>query len=379
MVSLNKKILSTVMMAALVLSTPTVVFADETASDDNSGSSITITIENGTDDTQVTESKTVVEEKEKAAIPETTETTQVVDTQAKEDTTTMLPGRPLEESPMKPGEVETEESMLVSAEWLKNNLKSVVVVDARPKCLYTGGHIPGAVDASWTYFAKMNVPQGSKIYGTIFSPVTMQKRLGALGINGKKPVVVYCDAGGWGQSGWTLMILRMCGIKNAKMLAGGLSAWKEAGGQLSHKTHVNKPVPFKVTTYVDTYVVDTDWINNNLGKEKLAILDVRTDGEYAGKIRPFGEKRTGHLPGAVQIEMSEFVENGMHYKQPEKIVSMLAEKGITPESEIVVYDTCGVRAAFVTMGLRYAGFAKVRCYDQGFQAWAGQPDLPMEK
>ena len=137
--------------------------------------------------------------------------------------------RPLKPSPMQVGEPETEESLLVSAEWLKKNRGQVVLVDARPESLYAGGHIPGAVNASWTYFANMNAQTGTKKWGTIWQPATMAKRIGALGINGKKPVVVYDDAGGWGQNGWTLWILRMSGIRTRRYSRGSFTAWKKAG------------------------------------------------------------------------------------------------------------------------------------------------------
>ncbi|HAJ93512.1 MAG TPA: sulfurtransferase, partial [Synergistaceae bacterium] len=95
---------------------------------------------------------------------------------------------------MQAGEPETEASLLVSAEWLKKNKGQVVLVDARPESLYSGGHISGAVNASWTYFANMNAQAGTKKWGAIWQPSTMAKRIGALGINGKKTVVVYDDA-----------------------------------------------------------------------------------------------------------------------------------------------------------------------------------------
>ncbi len=287
--------------------------------------------------------------------------------------------RPLNPTPMEVGEPETAESLLVSVEWLKKNRGQAVIVDARPESLYAGGHIPGAVNASWTYFANMKAPTGTKKWGTVWQPVTMAKRIGALGINGKKPVVVYDDAGGWGQSGWTLWILRMSGIKNAKILEGGFTAWKKDGCTVSRKVHKNKPVPFSIKKFKEHYLVDTDWINNNIGKNGLVLLDVRTTAEYQGKIRPFQEKRAGHLPGAINIEMQNFVKDEYHFKEAEEIAELLQKHCITPDSEIVVYDTAGVRAAFVTMALRYAGYHKSQCYDEGFQAWAGNPKLPLDR
>lgn len=77
--------------------------------------------------------------------------------------------------------------------------------------------------------------------------------------------------------------------------------------------------------------------------------------------------------------MQDFTKDEYRFKDAEEIVALLKEHGITPDSEIVLYDTAGVRAAFVTVALRFAGFNKSQCYDEGFQAWAGDPELPLEK
>ena len=288
-------------------------------------------------------------------------------------------GRPLKPAAMQAGAPETRESLIVSAEWLKTNRGKVILIDSRPESLYSGGHIPGAVNAPWTYFANMNAKQGTEKWGVIWPAATMAKRIGALGVDGKKMVIAYCDAGGWGQSGWTLWILRQAGIKNAKILEGGIGAWKAAGGQVTKTKNTNKAVAFTIKQYVPNYTAPTEWINNNIGKPGLVILDVRTEPEFLGKIRPFQEKRAGHLPGAINIPRESFLTADSHFKPAEEVQALLAQHGITPESEIVVYDTAGVRSAFVTMLLRYSGFVKSQSYDEGFQAWAGNPELPLVK
>ncbi|MCC8059180.1 rhodanese-like domain-containing protein [Cloacibacillus sp.] len=288
-------------------------------------------------------------------------------------------GRPLKPAAMQAGAPETRESLVVSAEWLKTNRGKVILIDSRPESLYSGGHIPGAVNAPWTYFANMNAKQGTEKWGVIWPAATMAKRIGALGVDGKKTVIAYCDAGGWGQSGWTLWILRQAGIKNAKILEGGIGAWKAAGGQVTKTKNTNKAVAFTIKQYVPNYTATTEWINNNIGKPGLVILDVRTEPEFLGKIRPFQEKRAGHLPGAINIPRESFLTADSHFKPAEEVQALLAQHGITPDSEIVVYDTAGVRSAFVTMLLRYSGFVKSQNYDEGFQAWAGNPELPLVK
>ncbi|MGN0881755.1 rhodanese-like domain-containing protein [Cloacibacillus porcorum] len=300
-------------------------------------------------------------------------------TPAVTDTAEIPAGRPLKPAAMQAGAPETRESLIVSAEWLKTNRGKVILIDSRPESLYSGGHIPGAVNAPWTYFANMNAKQGTEKWGVIWPAATMAKRIGALGVDGKKMVIAYCDAGGWGQSGWTLWILRQAGIKNAKILEGGIGAWKAAGGQVTKTKNTNKAVAFTIKQYVPNYTATTEWINNNIGKPGLVILDVRTEPEFLGKIRPFQEKRAGHLPGAINIPRESFLTADSHFKPAEEVQALLAQHGVTPDSEIVVYDTAGVRSAFVTMLLRYSGFVKSQSYDEGFQAWAGNPELPLVK
>ena len=300
-------------------------------------------------------------------------------TPAVTDTAEIPAGRPLKPAAMQAGAPETRESLIVSAEWLKTNRGKVILIDSRPESLYSGGHIPGAVNAPWTYFANMNAKQGTEKWGVIWPAATMAKRIGALGVDGKKMVIAYCDAGGWGQSGWTLWILRQAGIKNAKILEGGIGAWKAAGGQVTKTKNTNKAVAFTIKQYVPNYTATTEWINNPIGKPGLVILDVRTEPEFLGKIRPFQEKRAGHLPGAINIPRESFLTADSHFKPAEEVQALLAQHGITPGSEIVVYDTAGVRSAFVTMLLRYSGFVKSQSYDEGFQAWAGNPELPLVK
>lgn len=293
--------------------------------------------------------------------------------------TPSIAGRPIKPSPMEAGAPETAATLIVTAEWLKTNRANVILIDARPESLYVGGHIPGAVNAPWTYFANLSAKQGTEKWGVMWPAATMAKRIGALGVNGKKTVVAYADAGGWGQGGYVIWILRQAGIKNAKVLQGGIGAWKAAGGQMTKARQSNKPIAFSITKYSTPYTVSTEWINNNIGKPGLVIIDVRTEPEYLGKIRPFQEKRAGHLPGAVNIPREAFINDDSSFKTPDEVAALLGQHGINRDCEIVVYDTAGVRAAFVMMVLRYCDFLKSANYDAGFQAWAGDPSLPLIK
>lgn len=268
------------------------------------------------------------------------------------------------------------ENYFVSVDWLKKNIKSCVLVDCRPSSLYKTGHIPGAVNAEWTYFAKINVPNGTEKWGTVLSPATLSARIGALGINASKTVVLYCDDKSWGQSGWGLWVLKQAGLQKVYILDGGYTEWKQHGGTVSKTNSAPKPAAFKVSKYVEGFSIDTETLSKNL--DKVYLLDVRTKEEYLGKIRPFQEKRAGHIPGAKHIEKDNVVDEENLVKTKEKIDALLAAAGIGKDKPIVVYDTAGVRSAFVTMVLCCFGYPATN-YDAGFQAWAGNANLPIEK
>lgn len=293
----------------------------------------------------------------------------------------VLEGRPKNPSKLAAGALETRESLFVSVEWLKKNLGSVVLIDTRPESIYAGqvGHINGAVNATWTYFANVNVPTGTMKYGVLWPEATMAKRIGALGVGSGKTVVIYDDGAGWGQAGYVAAIMRMSGVKNAKILDGGVLAWKNDGGKFTNAKQTNKAVAFTIKAYDPSYVVDTKWIDDNIGKPNFVLLDVRTPQEYDGKIRPFAEKRAGHLPQAINIPMGEFSTPEFKWKSAEEIKDIMTKAGVKTEDEIVVYDTAGVRAANVLMMLRYAGFPNSRFYDEGYQAWAGDQQYEVEK
>ena len=323
-----------------------------------------------------TETKPVAEPA-KAAPAKAEQTTQNKPTQTtkKEETKAKTNAKETKEAKSADTSMANRE-FFVTVEWLKKNIKSCIVIDCRPNSLYKSGHIPGAINAEWTYFAKINVPNGTEKWGTMLPPETLSKRIGALGINGTKPVVVYCDDKGWGQSGWALWVLRQTGLKKIYELDGGYTEWKQHGGVVSKQETKAKPVSFKATKYLPGYTIDTATLKDKL--QDYYIIDVRTKAEYDGKIRPFQEKRAGHIPGSVNIEKDETVDIENIVQPKEFIDKLLLEHGIGKDKPIVVYDTAGVRSAFVTMVLRHFGYNAIN-YDAGFQAWAGNANLPVEK
>jgi len=266
----------------------------------------------------------------------------------------------------------SKDTLFVDAAWLKANVTNVTLIDARPAAMYKKGHIPGAVNAEWTYFANMKGQPGSPGWGDLFPRETLAKKIGSLGISGKKPVVVYADGGGWGSEGWVVWILRLSGVANARKLDGGYNAWAAAGGKASTSATKPKAVGFSIPAFQGGLNVTTPWLASKLGE--VTVVDARTPFEYEGG-RLFQEKRGGHIPGALNIPFTTVFKDDMTVREIEDLQSIFAMHGLDPGQEIIVYDTAGVRSAHLVMVLRMAGYDKARNYDSSFQEWAGNMEL----
>lgn len=269
-----------------------------------------------------------------------------------------------------------KDTLLVNADWLKSNLDKVVVIDARKDVDYNKGHVPGAVNAIWQGFAAIKGQPGDPGWGVLLPKDELAAKIGALGIDGSKAVVVYAQPPGWGEEGRIVWMLRMAGIKDAKMLDGGLEAWEQAGGELSKDAVKAKAVSFAIASLDESYTSTTDWIVKN--QKTIKIIDSRSEKEYKGAA-DFGEARGGHLPGAINIPFENMFNKDGSLKSSAELKEMFTAAGLNPEDEIVSYCTKGIRSAYMTLTLRMVGFEKARNYDPSYYEWAGNDKLPVEK
>jgi thiosulfate/3-mercaptopyruvate sulfurtransferase len=265
--------------------------------------------------------------------------------------------------------------LFVDPAWLKSNLAKVVVVDARPEKAFHNGHIPNAVSAPWQSFASMHGKPGDPSWGVLLPKDQLAIKIGALGIDGGKPVVVYSEPPGWGEDGRFAWMARMAGIPDVKILDGGFEAWKKAGGETSTDKPTASNQSYALSTLDDGLTATTDWIKARIGQIK--IVDSRTKKEFDGAT-DYKEARGGHLPGAVLIAFEDMFNKDHSVKNTSELKQMFQAASLKPEDEIVTYCTAGIRSAHMALMMRMAGFAKARNYDASFYEWAGMKQLPLE-
>ena len=110
-----------------------------------------------------------------------------------------------------------------------------------------------------------------------------------------------------------------------------------------------------------------DELARRLGE--LAVVDVRTEGEFVGTLGNACDPRQGHIPGAAHLDVSRMMTLG-----PEDIVS---ELGLEPGAEVVVYCHSGARSAVAAEILRSLGF-EARNYVGSWHEWSRRDDLPVQ-
>jgi thiosulfate/3-mercaptopyruvate sulfurtransferase len=112
-----------------------------------------------------------------------------------------------------------------------------------------------------------------------------------------------------------------------------------------------------------------DELAARLAAGEVALIDVRSADEYAGRDGYPCDPRQGHIPGAVHVELRElFAAPGVRLDAP-AMRALLAERGIDPEREIVAYCHSGQRSALAAGALRAAGLAAAN-YEGSWHEWS---------
>lgn len=123
----------------------------------------------------------------------------------------------------------------------------------------------------------------------------------------------------------------------------------------------------------DSYIVDNDWLKENLDNQELLILDARGEEAYNKE----------HISGAIAVSWQQFSnmegkpgdENWGTVLEEKELSEKLSEVGITDDKKIVVYSDTqkgwGDDARIVWM-LRRAGMEKAVILDGGINYWKSQ-------
>ena len=269
------------------------------------------------------------------------------------------------------------EPATVDGDWLEPRLKesAVRVVDMSVEDLqYRRFHIPGAVRLPYNAIVR-DTPKGVSLR---VNPERLVEILGILGITADSHVVVYDDMGGL-NAARLFWELERIGHERVSVLDGGLVRWILDGRPVE-----TEPTRITPTKYEPGRTLGRDNLADlkavrGAGADGPILLDVRTQGEYAGEPRV---PRSGHIPGAHWWPWEQAVQfgNGFLHQKPDKLNASLAQLGVdSKEKPVVLYCASGHRAARAYLSLRRLGFEKIKVYDGSMLEYAQVPDAPLRK
>lgn len=266
-------------------------------------------------------------------------------------------------------------SPIISASELKNiQNENLIILDARVGKevyrSYLNKHIKGArfvdLDKDLAEIGE-NAAFGGR--HPLPSVENFSKTISRLGISETSYIVIYDDKNGSNAAARAWWMLKSFGIKNVKVLDGGIQAAEKAELKFSSGNEVFENVKLigKKSWFLPVSTLED--VENELENKNSTVIDVRDSYRYNGESEPI-DLISGHIPGAINIPFSENLDENGYFLKPEilkeKYLKLLENK----PQKLVIHCGSGVTACHTILALDYAGFEIPHLYVGSWSEWS---------
>ena len=269
------------------------------------------------------------------------------------------------------------QDVLVSTQWLKENLGKVIVVESNEDILlYDTGHIPSAVKLDW--HTELNDP----VTRDYLDGEGFAKLMDAKGISRDDTVVLYGDRSNWWAT-YAFWVFKLFGHEDVRLLDGGRAKWIASGGELTKEIPSRASTGYPVVERKDSEIrAFRDEVRKHIGKP---LVDVRSPQEYSGErlhMPDFpneGASRGGHIPTARSIPWAKAVQEDETFKPVQELRKLYFEDtGYSKDSEFIAYCRIGERSSHTWFVLKYLlGVENVKNYDGSWTEWGNLVGVPI--
>ncbi|WP_051786448.1 sulfurtransferase [Endozoicomonas numazuensis] len=273
---------------------------------------------------------------------------------------------------------------LVTPEWLDKQLKvnsDLMVLDVSwgKGARYVVQHIPGA----------LHVDTGSiesEPLWNIKESERLESVLLRLGITKETPIVVYGDD--MTAAARVLFVLQYAGVKDVRLLNGGLDAWTDSGFPVERGINSARPVRQfggRIPAEPDI-LVDTEAVERILENEKEYLVSIRTWREYIGAISGYQYIPTaGRIPGALwgragseTYRMEDYLNPDNTLREFRDLEGYWQPYGIEKQDSITFYCGTGWRASLAWFAASLMSYDHVAVYDGGWMEWSSDASRPVD-
>lgn len=233
--------------------------------------------------------------------------------------------------------------------------KELVIIDASKKASFTKTHIKNAIN-----IPHADLYQETEIEGLIMSPADLAAFFGSKGVSNSSAIVVY-DGGSQKYSSRVYWVLKYLGATNVKILHKDMNEWRKSRVPITKMPAKKKTATFTPNVNSSIFADLADVKSGN-----ATIVDARASDEFDGS----AEKSDGHLPGAVNINYKDFLNDKDAFISKEEIEALLKSKGITSGTAMVGYCRTGVRATVIYVAVvNILGWDTYKVYDGAYLEW----------
>ena len=273
--------------------------------------------------------------------------------------------------------------MLVSTDWLADNLATVTVLDATkhlasagrdPAAEFSEGHIPGA---RFLDLGSLNDPT-SPVPAALPNAEQFAERLAALGVADGGRVVLYDDSA-LRTSARAWFVFRMFGWRDVAVLDGGLAKWRAEGRPVEAGIRPDtrstaaayEANPARVRSKADMLA--------NIASGAEQVVDARDAERFTGaKEDAVHGLPGGHVPGSRHLHYRAVLSDDGTFKRGDELRAAFEEAGIDLDRPVIATCGSGVTASVLLFALELLGKHDSALYDGSWSEWGADPATPKE-
>jgi thiosulfate/3-mercaptopyruvate sulfurtransferase len=220
--------------------------------------------------------------------------------------------------------------------------------------LYLQGHIPGAAFFNHADFSDTDSP-----YEYMLAPnEILAEKIGATGIGSHSEVIVYAaNLLPTATRAWWL--LRYAGVKNVRVLNGGLPAWKEAGGAVEQEPRSYPATAFEAHFNAQMFATKEE-VQTAIDMEEVCIENALTQDWHDQE----------HIPSSSCLPLTDLTIEWNRFLPQDQLAARLTGAG--QHKRIITYCGGGIAATLNAMAYLMVGFENVAVYDGSLYEWKGE-------